>query len=60
MFHVDRTTLRFLPADTLNLLLAQAGFELEAQYGDWHRGPLTRESQEIVTVARKPAPSSAT
>jgi hypothetical protein len=52
---VDRTILRFVPADTLNLFLAQAGFKLEAQYGDWRRGSITGGSQEIVTIARRPA-----
>jgi hypothetical protein len=55
VFHVDWATLRFLPAGTLSLFLTEAGFELEAQYGDWHRGPLTHESLAIVTVARRPA-----
>jgi ubiquinone/menaquinone biosynthesis C-methylase UbiE len=59
VFHVDRAILRFLSTDTFNLFLNEAGFELEAQYGDWH-GPITSESQEIVTIARKPTPNSPT
>jgi SAM-dependent methyltransferase len=55
VLRVDRATLRFLAPSTLNLFLAKAGFELEAQYGDWHRGPITPGSREVVTVARKPA-----
>lgn len=49
---VDRASLRFLDADALASFLADAGFEIEAQYGDWGRGRLARESPEIVTVAR--------
>ena len=32
--------------------LADAGFEIEAQYGGWFREPLDRASAEIVTTAR--------
>ena len=49
---VDRASLRFLEPDALGKALAEAGFEIEAQYGDWGRGRLTRESPEIVTIAR--------
>jgi hypothetical protein len=38
--------------EALNAFLAEAGFEVEAQYGDWRRGPITVESTEIVTIAR--------
>jgi len=48
---VDRASLRFLDTEALASVLADAGFELEAQYGDWGRGRLTRESPEIVTIA---------
>jgi hypothetical protein len=37
----------------LNLFLVCAGFEPDAQYGDWDDGRVTRESQEIFTVARR-------
>jgi hypothetical protein len=37
----------------LNRLLREAGFRLDEQYGDWHGGPLTLDSREIVTVARR-------
>ncbi|MFD3663597.1 hypothetical protein ACFWVF_23950 [Streptomyces sp. NPDC058659] len=35
----------------LNALLADVGFEIEAQYGDWHRGAIDANSREIITVA---------
>ncbi|MFC1402924.1 MULTISPECIES: class I SAM-dependent methyltransferase [Streptacidiphilus] len=53
VLRVDRTSLRFLDVPTLADFLAEAGFAIEAQYGDWHRGPLTGTSREIVTVARR-------
>ncbi|MET7680377.1 methyltransferase domain-containing protein [Streptomyces sp. NPDC005423] len=49
---VDRTTLRFLDADTLARFLTEAGFVVAEQYGDWGRGPLTPAAPEIITVAR--------
>lgn len=51
---VDRATLRFLDVPALNAFLGEAGFEIEAQYGDWHRGPVTDASRSVVTVARRP------
>ena len=39
--------------DKLNRLLAEAGFEIEAQYGDWLREPVTAASREIITIARR-------
>jgi SAM-dependent methyltransferase len=53
VFRVDRAILRFPGTDTLSTFLAAAGFGIEAQYGDWHRGPITSASREIITVARK-------
>jgi SAM-dependent methyltransferase len=49
---VDRGSLRFLDAGRLAGLLADAGFAVEAQYGDWQSGPLTSASPEIITIAR--------
>lgn len=46
------TTLRFHTPETLNPALAEAGFRVESQYGDWQHGPLTADSREIITVAR--------
>ncbi len=48
----DRASLNFLGVDTLNAVLTTAGFAVEAQYGDWSRGPLTSASEDIITVAR--------
>jgi SAM-dependent methyltransferase len=53
VLRVDRASLRFLDVPTLNAFLGAAGFQVEAQYGDWHRGPVTGDSREIVTIARK-------
>jgi hypothetical protein len=53
VLRIDRTSLRFTGAQTLGTFLADAGFQIEDQYGDWHRGPTTAISQEIITIARK-------
>lgn len=53
VLRVDRTSLRFPDATTLSTFLADAGFQIEAQYGDWHRGSITTASREIITIARK-------
>jgi SAM-dependent methyltransferase len=50
---VDRASLRFLDVPTLTGFLADAGFAVEAQYGDWRRGPVTDDSTEIITIARR-------
>ena len=49
---IDRASLRFLDVDTLAAFLADAGFEVEAQFGGWLREPLGQTSPEIVTIAR--------
>jgi ubiquinone/menaquinone biosynthesis C-methylase UbiE len=49
---VSRSSLRFVDQETLNGLLTEAGFTIEAQYGDWARGPVTATSPELITVAR--------
>lgn len=53
VLRVDRTSLRFLDVPTLTDFLTGAGFVVEAQYGDWHGGPVTDTSREIVTIARR-------
>lgn len=53
ILRADRANLRFPGPQTLSTFLADAGFEIDAQYGDWHRGPITTTSQEIITIARK-------
>jgi SAM-dependent methyltransferase len=50
---VERADMRFLDAATLATFLVEAGFEIEHQYGDWDRTPLTPDSSEIITVARR-------
>jgi SAM-dependent methyltransferase len=52
VLHAGRCTLRFWDAAELGGFLAEAGFEVAGQYGDWRRGPVTGESREIVSVAR--------
>jgi len=52
---VSRSTLRFLGVPTLTRFLADAGFEIDNQYGDWDRSPVTPASPEIITIARRPA-----
>jgi SAM-dependent methyltransferase len=49
----NRGALRFIDAGTLGAFLADAGFEGEAQFGDWDRSPLTDASPEIITIARR-------
>lgn len=34
-------------------LLARAGYEVEALYGDWDRGPFVENGQEMIWVARR-------
>jgi SAM-dependent methyltransferase len=53
VLRVDRASLRFLDVAALAAFLAGAGFAVEAQYGDWRRGPVTDGSREIVTIARR-------
>jgi SAM-dependent methyltransferase len=53
VLRVDCASLRFLTVEVLNAFLADAGLEVEAQYGDWHRGPVTGTSREVITIARR-------
>ncbi|MEU8685550.1 class I SAM-dependent methyltransferase [Streptomyces sp. NPDC048611] len=53
VLRVDRTCLRFLGEARLDAFLADAGFAVEARYGDWDGGPVTATSREIVTLARR-------
>ena len=41
------------PLEAYSQALEAAGFAIEAQYGDWHRGPITDTSREIITIARR-------
>lgn len=47
----DHGTLRFLEVEELNGFLAEAGFVVDGQYGDWVRGPITARTRSVVTVA---------
>jgi ubiquinone/menaquinone biosynthesis C-methylase UbiE len=49
---LSRSILRFLDRDLLSSFLADAGFVIEEQFGDWDRQPLTDTSPEIITLAR--------
>jgi ubiquinone/menaquinone biosynthesis C-methylase UbiE len=49
---VSRSTLRFLDARSLSSFLADSGWAIDAQFGDWARHPLTDTSPEIITIAR--------
>jgi SAM-dependent methyltransferase len=53
VLRTDQTRLRFLPERSLDGFLAHAGFEVEARYGDWLGGPVSGESLEIITIARR-------
>ncbi len=46
---------RFTPPDELAALLAEAGFSIERQCGDWDGSALTAASPEIVTFCRRAA-----
>jgi SAM-dependent methyltransferase len=49
---VSHSTLRFLDAPALSGFLAEAGLEIEDQYGDWDRSSLGPASPEIITICR--------
>jgi SAM-dependent methyltransferase len=50
---VSRSTLRFVDPETLAAFLAEAGLEIEVQFGDFGHQPLTAASPEIITIARR-------
>jgi SAM-dependent methyltransferase len=49
---VDRARLRFMDNQTLAAFLDGAGFDIEAQYGNWDRSALSPSGPEIITIAR--------
>ena len=49
----SRSTLRFLDRESLSAFLADAGFTVERQFGDWDGQPLIDASPEIITIARR-------
>lgn len=53
VLRVDRASLRFLDGDALARFLAEAGFVIDAQYGDWSGVPVEPTSPEIITFARR-------
>ncbi len=50
---VDRGQLRFVEREALGRFLAEAGFEVAAQLGDWDRSPATSESPIWATLAQR-------
>jgi len=48
-----RIVIRYTDAATLRNKLEHAGFDVEAQYGNWDRTPVTADSPEIITLARR-------
>ena len=50
---ISASTLRFIGADALARKLADAGFAIEEQFGDWDRQDFGPSSPEIITVARR-------
>ncbi len=51
--YAEKGRLRFLNVEALNAFLAEAGFGIDAQYGDWAGGPFTPTAREIITIARR-------
>ncbi|WP_338700152.1 methyltransferase domain-containing protein [Streptomyces sp. Q6] len=49
---VSRSTLRFLAPDELDGFLGEAGFAVEARYGDFDGSPFAADSPEIISVCR--------
>lgn len=47
------TLLRYTDVEQLNRRLADAGFTVTEQYGNWMRHPLIYDSPEIITVCQK-------
>ncbi len=51
--YLSPASLRFLMPGALSAFLTGARLEIEEQFGDWDRRPLSDTSPEIITVARK-------
>jgi SAM-dependent methyltransferase len=45
--------LRYFHRFEIEHLLGRAGYEVEALYGDWQRGPFVENGQEMIWVARR-------
>jgi SAM-dependent methyltransferase len=52
----SQITLRYLGVEELNRRLAEHGFTVVAQYGDWSKMPCELTSPEIITVCRREGP----
>jgi SAM-dependent methyltransferase len=53
---ISESLLRFLSAEQVSERLVQAGFAVEAIYGDWDKSPfLNGTSREIIFLARNPS-----
>lgn len=50
---VSQGALRFPAPGVLSQFLAEAGFAIESQFGDWERTPLMDGSEEMITIARR-------
>ena len=49
----SQTILRYTDVEQLNLRLADHGFTVVEQYGNWMRHPLIYDSPEIITVCQR-------
>jgi SAM-dependent methyltransferase len=49
---ISKSTLRFLDAEALGVLLTELGLVVEEQFGDWDEAPLNETCPEIITIAR--------
>lgn len=50
---VSWSTLRFLDPQELGSFLFDAGFDVDEQFGEWDRRPLSDVTTEIITIARR-------
>lgn len=48
----ETSSLRYLSVEHLNRLLAERGFEVIEQYGDWDKGPLGEDQVEVISICR--------
>ncbi|RJL35823.1 class I SAM-dependent methyltransferase [Bailinhaonella thermotolerans] len=53
VLRADRSSLRFLDVPALGAVLGEAGFEVEAQYGDRPGRPVSEAGRSILTIARR-------
>jgi len=50
---ISEEYLRYTDQETLNQLLAQNGFKVIHQYGNWDKSPFTKDSFELIIIAEK-------